>query len=99
VSIPAEIAVTLLGLVDSLIQLYMFIIMFAVVISWVHADPYNPIVRFVRQVTDPLIAPIRRRLWRMSARLGLDFSPMIAMAILLVVQIVIRRLKYAAAGL
>jgi YggT family protein len=49
-----------------------------VIFSWVRPDPYNatwgPIVRFIYQVTEPLLAPIRRLLPGMS---GLDLSPMI----------------------
>jgi YggT family protein len=54
-----------------------------VIFSWVRPDPYNPtwgpIVRFIYQVTEPLLAPIRRLLPGMS---GLDLSPMILWFIL-----------------
>jgi YggT family protein len=56
-----------------------FILIFArFIFSWVRPDPYHPVwgpmVRFTYQVTEPLLAPIRRVLPSMG---GLDFSPFI----------------------
>ena len=53
---------------------YIWIVIGRAVISWVNADPYNPIVRFLVQVTEPALARIRRVLPAMG---GLDLSPMI----------------------
>ncbi|CAK8721649.1 YggT family protein [Candidatus Electronema halotolerans] len=53
---------------------YIWIVIARAVISWVNADPYNPVVRFLTQVTDPVLDRIRRRLPPMG---GLDLSPMI----------------------
>ena len=54
-----------------------------IIFSWVRPDPYNPtwgpIVRFTYQVTEPLLAPIRKLLPGMS---GIDLSPMILWFIL-----------------
>lgn len=50
------------------------------VLSWVNADPYNPIVRFVRLSVEPLIRPLRRRLPLVGG--GLDLSPLILVLIL-----------------
>ncbi len=44
------------------------------VLSWVSPDPYNPIVRVIVQVTEPMLYPVRRRLPLMG---GLDLSPML----------------------
>jgi YggT family protein len=61
-----------------LLGLYSWIIIAAALISWVNPDPYNPIVRFLRQVTEPVLAPVRRMLppWRTG---GLDLSPLIVL--------------------
>ncbi len=48
------------------------------VISWVQADPYNPIVQFLYTTTEPILRPIRRRLPPMT---GIDISPLVAMMI------------------
>lgn len=56
-----------------------FIILFArVLLSWVRVSPYDPtwgpVIRFIHQVTEPFLAPIRRLLPPMG---GIDFSPII----------------------
>ncbi len=56
---------------------YMWIVIGAVIISWVGADPYNPIVRFLHQATEPVFYRVRRYL-PMSGW-GLDFSPIIVL--------------------
>ena len=60
---------------DIALTLYMWIIIARAVISWVNPDPFNPIVRFLNSVTEPVLYPIRRRL-PMSFG-GIDFSPLI----------------------
>ncbi|PIE68307.1 MAG: hypothetical protein CSA21_08165 [Deltaproteobacteria bacterium] len=61
-------------LINFVLQAYIWIVIGRAVISWVNADPYNPIVRFLVQVTEPLLERIRRVLPQMG---GLDLSPMI----------------------
>ena len=60
-------------LVDYLLYAYMLIIVIRALISWVNPDPWNPIVRFLYQVTEPVLRPIRRRL----PNTGIDFSPLV----------------------
>lgn len=62
-------------LVDLILSAYIWIIIGRAIISWVNADPYNPIVRFVYEVTEPLLARIRRVVPLIGG--GIDFSPMI----------------------
>jgi len=62
-------------LVDLVLSAYMWIIIGRAIISWVNADPYNPIVRFLFEVTEPLLARIRRVVPILGG--GIDFSPMI----------------------
>jgi YggT family protein len=52
----------LAGVLDGLINLYSFVLLVAILLSWVNADPYNPIVRFVRNATEPLLYRVRRAL-------------------------------------
>ncbi|NVM22532.1 MAG: YggT family protein [Desulfobacterales bacterium] len=56
---------------------YMWIIIARAVLSWVSPDPYNPIVRFIHNVTEPVLYPIRRRLPLGFG--GIDFSPMLVL--------------------
>jgi len=56
------------------IQLYSFVVLAAVILSWVRAPQHHPAVRFVHQLTEPVLEPIRRILPPMG---GLDLSPMV----------------------
>jgi YggT family protein len=57
------------------LTLFMWIVIAHAILSWVRPDPFNPIVRFINQVTEPLLYQIRRRI--PSAFGGIDFAPMI----------------------
>lgn len=62
-------------LLELVLWAYFWIIIARAVISWVSPDPFNPIVRFLYRVTEPVLRPIRRRL--PMFQMGLDLSPMI----------------------
>jgi len=53
----------------------MWVIIGRAVVSWVNADPYNPIVRFLYTVTEPVLSAIRRRVPVFYS--GVDFSPIV----------------------
>ena len=57
--------------------LFMWIVIAHAVLSWVRPDPYNPIVRFINQVTEPLLYQIRRRVPTVFG--GMDFAPIIVL--------------------
>jgi YggT family protein len=61
--------------VEYVLQIYSWIIIARVVISWVNADPYNPIVRAIYSVTEPVLYRIRRALPVYGG--GIDFSPIV----------------------
>lgn len=90
-----EIGVTVLSLLHTMITLYTYVIFAAVATTWVGADPHNPVVRFLRQITDPPLRSIRHRLWPLTRRLQLDLSPMVLIFALIVVQILLRHLQAA----
>lgn len=69
---------------DIILTLYMWVIIARAVISWVNPDPYNPIVRFLNSVTEPVLFPIRRRLPISLG--GIDFSPIIVILVIIFVQ-------------
>ena len=68
-----QLLIAIAQLVDYALVAYMWIIIIRAVISWVNPDPWNPIVRFLYQVTEPVLRPIRR----MLPMTGIDFSPVI----------------------
>ena len=55
------------------VNLYMFIVIITAFISWLHVDPYNPLVQILYQLTEPVLRPIRSHLPVVGA--GIDFSP------------------------
>jgi YggT family protein len=55
----------------------MWLIIARALISWVNPDPYNPIVRFLYNVTEPVLAWLRQRLPLVYS--GLDLSPLLVL--------------------
>jgi YggT family protein len=60
---------------DLVLFIYMIFIIARAVLSWVSPDPYNPIVRFINNVTEPVLYYIRTRLPVVFG--GIDLSPII----------------------
>lgn len=71
-------------IIDIALTIYMWIIVIRAVLSWVNPDPYNPIVRLLYQVTEPLMAFVRRRIPLQG--MGIDFSPMIILLAIVFLQ-------------
>ncbi|PIQ88559.1 MAG: hypothetical protein COV72_07425 [Candidatus Omnitrophica bacterium CG11_big_fil_rev_8_21_14_0_20_42_13] len=72
-----------------LLDFFVLIIIIRVIISWVHADPYNPLVQFINKITEPVLYPIRKML-PSDFRFGIDISPMIAVFAIYVLQYFLR---------
>jgi YggT family protein len=86
---------TILNLV---LTLYMWVIIARAVLSWVSPDPYNPIVRFIYSVTEPVLSQIRRRLPVSFS--GIDFSPIIVFLVIIFLQnFVVNYLAHLSQGL
>jgi YggT family protein len=81
-------------LIFVLLKIYTWVIVAAALITWVSLDPRNPIVRILRQITEPVLAPARRLLppWKTG---GLDFSPLIVIFAIWLVEWVLRHLLQA----
>ena len=76
--------VALAKVIDTVLFIYMWIIIIRAVLSWVSPDPYNPIVRFIHNVTEPVLYQIRRRLPVSFG--GIDLSPVIVLLIIVFLQ-------------
>lgn len=63
---------------------YMWIVIAGAVLSWVNPDPYNPIVRFINNATEPVFYQIRKRLPVNFG--GLDISPIIVILAIIFLQ-------------
>ena len=81
----------LINLLMNVLHIYSFIIIAAALITWVQPNPYNPIVRFLRRVTEPVLRPVRG-LVPPEKLGGLDISPLI---VLVVIEYVIPRVLLA----
>lgn len=82
--IIGDLIIAVAKILDILLEVYMWVVIIAAVISWVSPDPYNPIVRFLYSVTDPVISPIRRLI---GGRLGpIDISPLIVILAIIFIQ-------------
>lgn len=66
------------------LTIYMWIIIARAVISWVNPDPYNTIVRFLNNVTEPVLYRIRRLIPLYFG--GLDFSPILVILAIIFIQ-------------
>ena len=81
----------MISLIMNLLHIYSFIIIAAALITWVQPNPYNPIVQFLRRVTEPVLKPVRG-LVPPEKLGGLDISPLI---VLVVIEYVIPRVLLA----
>ncbi len=77
-------------ILNTALTIYMWVIIISSLLTWVNPDPYNPIVRFLYSVTDPVLRPIRKRL---GMAMGIDISPLIVIfAIMFVRSFIIKTL-------
>lgn len=76
--------VTLLRFINIAFEVYFVILLIRVVLSWVRISPYGKFYQFIFSMTEPLLAPIRKL--TVSPNMPVDFSPMILMLILIVVE-------------
>ena len=79
-----DLIIAVARIVDTLLEIYKWVIIISALISWVNPDPYNPIVRFLYSVTEPVFRPIRRLI---GYRLGpIDISPIIVILAIIFIQ-------------
>lgn len=83
-----EVILAFAQVVDLVITLYTFIIIGRVIISWVNPDPYNPIVRFLHNATDPVFYRVRRVVPLVFG--GFDLTPIVLLIGLTFLQRVIK---------
>ncbi len=67
------------------LEIYMWLIIARALISWVNPDPYNPIVRFLYNVTEPVLSYLRRRFPMVYG--GLDLSPLAVLAVIIFLKV------------
>ena len=81
----ANLLTALAAVIGTLLTVYTWILIARAVISWVNPDPYNPIVRFLYNVTEPVLYRVRRLVPAVFG--GIDLSPLILILALQFLQI------------
>jgi YggT family protein len=70
-------------IIDKTVLVFTILIILRALMTWIpNLDPYNPIVQFLVQTTEPILAPIRAL---MPRGIMIDFTPMIAIVLLQVI--------------
>lgn len=75
------------GILIGLINVYIWVVIIAALLSFVNPDPYNPIVQFLHRITNPAYALVRRFM-RTNIN-GLDLAPLVIIIALQVVIVVL----------
>lgn len=63
--------------VQELLNIYFWIVFIAVILTWIEPNPYNPVVRFLYSVTEPVFDFVREHLPTVFG--GIDLSPMVVL--------------------
>ncbi len=77
---------------QAILSIYFWIVIARAVLSWVNPDPYNPIVRFLHNATDPVFERIKRILPLQFG--GMDFTPIAILIIIGVLQNILVQIQY-----
>ncbi len=87
----SNLLVAVAKVLDIALTIFMWIVIARAILSWVSPDPYNPIVRFIHNVTEPVLYQVRRRIPLNFG--GIDFSPIIILlAVIFLQQFVVQSL-------
>ncbi|UCZ56833.1 YggT family protein [Desulfurispirillum indicum] len=65
---------TLVSTISFVINIYTWILIARVFMSWINPDPYNPVVQFIYRITEPVLEPFRRIIPPLG---GVDLSPIV----------------------
>lgn len=82
----AAVLLAIPDLISLIINIFLFAILIQVIISWLNPSSYNPAISLLHSLTEPLLAPVRRRMPDMG---GLDLSPMVVMIGLVVLEMLL----------
>ena len=84
------------GVIDLLLNVYMYLIIGRAIISWVNPDPYNPIVNFLYTATEPVMRIARKIIPPIGGTL--DISPIIVLILIYFLRILINDLLFTLAN-
>jgi YggT family protein len=84
--------ITFLETIQIVIHIYMWIIIASALISWIRPNPYNPIVRTLYSLTEPVYNAVRKLI---PTTFGMiDIAPMIVLFALILINNLITRYAY-----
>jgi YggT family protein len=96
--VMGNLLVALAKVLSLVLNIYMWVIIARAVLSWVSPDPYNPIVRFIHGLTEPVLSQVRRRLPLIFG--GIDLTPMVVLLVIIFLEtFVVSTLIEIAAGM
>jgi YggT family protein len=79
-------------ILDMVLNIYTWVIVARALLTWVNPDPYNPIVRFLYNVTEPVLGWVRRRVPVVFG--GLDLSPLLVLVALYFLRLYLVRVLF-----
>jgi YggT family protein len=86
--ILSQLTLAIAMVLNYLLTMYWWVVLIAVLLTWVNPDPYNPIVRFLRGVTEPVFYRVRRSLPFVVIS-GIDLSPLVVILLIEVIRMVV----------
>ena len=78
-----------LGVIALLVKIYFFALLAMIILSWVAQGSNHPAIYLLFQITEPVMAPVRKLLPPMG---GIDFSPILVFVLINVVQIALQHM-------
>ncbi len=78
-----------LGVLGLMVNIYFFALLAMIILSWIAPGSRHPAIFLLHQITEPVMAPVRKMLPAMG---GLDFSPILVFILINVIQIALRHM-------
>jgi YggT family protein len=76
---PIPLLITLISIAEGVLYV---LILARILVSWINVSPWNPVVRWLRIIVDPILRPFRRLLPSIA---GIDLSPLLAVLVIFLV--------------
>ncbi len=77
---------SVISIVNMVFEVFKWLVVIRCLLSFVRHNPYQPVIRFIYEVTEPVMAPFRRLI---PAAGGIDFSPIIVFFAIQLVQVLV----------
>jgi len=84
-----DIYILISNIINIFTRIFFFALILRIILSWINISPYNPISRITYQITEPLLGKIRKYVKPFGM---FDFSPMIAIISLQILEIIANRI-------